>query len=176
MQSSVLGKRSQSSTDSPSCPRDLPTPEVTPTAKRIKTTSTFTDPNPDGNKENIPPLPQSPSPRRLRRTVTESPTSPRNARSKSATRFPLLGGSYTYFLWHSPKKALLNLQFGPKGPLHHALTLDTRHPSTHTAVPVGTHLRPRPCTSQAYIQWRITVVWPHHRTHAHKRIHHVIRR
>ncbi|KAF9646582.1 P-loop containing nucleoside triphosphate hydrolase protein [Thelephora ganbajun] len=81
MQGSVLGKRSQSSTDSPSCPRDLPTPEVTPTAKRIKTTSTLIDLNPDGNKENIPPLPESPSPRRLRRTVTGDHTSPRNART-----------------------------------------------------------------------------------------------
>ena len=86
MQGSVLGKRSQSSSDSPSCPRDLPTPEVTPTAKRIKTTSTSTESNPDGNKENIPPLPESPSPRRLRRTATENHTSPRNPRSKLATR------------------------------------------------------------------------------------------
>lgn len=80
MQGSVLGKRSQSSTDSP-CPRDLPTPEVTPTTKRIKTTSTPTDLNPDGNKENIPPPPESPSPRRIRRTATENSTSPRNART-----------------------------------------------------------------------------------------------
>lgn len=89
MQGSVLGKRSQSSSDSPSCPRDLPTPEVTPTAKRIKTTSTSIELNPDGNKENIPPLPESPSPRRVRRTATENHTSPRNARSKLATRVSL---------------------------------------------------------------------------------------
>ena len=87
MQGSVLGKRSQSSSDSPSCPRDLPTPEATPTAKRIKTTSTSIDLNPDGNKENIPPLPESPSPRRLRRTATENHTSPRSARSRFSTAF-----------------------------------------------------------------------------------------
>ena len=89
MQGSVLGKRSQPSSDSPSCPRDLPTPEATPTAKRIKTTSTSVDLNPDGNKENIPPLPESPSPRRLRRTATDNHTSPRNPRSELAARVRL---------------------------------------------------------------------------------------
>src|ERR1700722_16428372 len=70
MQSSVLGKRSQSYSDFPSCVQDIPTPEPTPNPKRLKTTLTLADIHPDCNKENVPPLTISSPSTPLRRAST----------------------------------------------------------------------------------------------------------
>lgn len=135
--SSVLGKRSAPSDASPtsslaSSPCEValpPTPEHTPTAKRIKHSSTALDG--DCNKENIPPfrveaIPGSPTPTRVARSVRRSSTehlSPSRTHSTPRRHASVAGGLPT-----TPATAISHLALvtPPPSPHHSIQPISTR--------------------------------------------------